>query len=148
MKFTRNGSVQLMAGMIVGVGAIVVACGGDDSTGTTSSTSSSGGSSGATSSSGGSSGGSSGTASSSGSTTDGGGTDGGGEGGAKKANGVGPCTAGTECVSGECFVAKKNNDSYCTIKCTMTGQVDPACMALGATFSGKCNGDGYCQKVQ
>jgi hypothetical protein len=148
MKFTRNGSVQLMAGVVVGVGAIVVACGGDDSTGTTTpadggSTSSSGttSSSGATTSS---SGGSSGTASSSGTTTtDGGGTDAATEGGGKKANGEGPCASGGDCVSGECFVGKK--ESYCSIKCDNTGDTDPKCEAMPAAFSGECNNNGYCK---
>ena len=143
MKFTRNESVQLMAGLVVGIGAIVVACGGDDSTGTTTPTdagsTSSGGSSGTASSSGGSSG----TASSSGSTTDGGGTDGGGEGGAKKANGEGPCTTGADCQSGECFVGKK--ESFCSIKCDNTGDNDPKCEALPMVFSGECNSNGYCK---
>ena len=137
MKFTRNGSMQVVAGMIVGVGALVGACGGDDDT--TSSSSSSGGSSG----------GSSGTASSSGATTDGGGEGGeAGEAGAKKATGEGPCTTGADCQSGECFVPKKAGDSYCSIKCTMMGQNDTTCTALGAAFTGKCNGEGYCQKTQ
>lgn len=141
MKFTRNGSVQLMAGMIVGVGAIVVACGGDEeSTGSTpadgGSTSSGGSSSGTTSSSG--------TGSSSGSTTtDGGREGGGGDSGAKKANGEGPCATGAECQSGECFVGKK--ESFCSIKCDVKGGTDPKCEALGGKFSGECNNDGYCK---
>jgi hypothetical protein len=134
-----------MAGAVLGVSAIVIACGGDDSTGTTppadgGSTSSGGSSSGTTSSSGGSSG----TASSSGSTTtDGGGEGGGGEGGAKKANGEGPCASGAECQSGECFVGKK--DSFCSIKCDNEGDTDPKCEALKGNFSGDCNNDGYCK---
>jgi hypothetical protein len=144
MKFTRKDSVQIVAGVIVGIGALVVACGGDDSTGTTTpadgGSTSSGGSSGTASSSGGSSG----TASSSGSTTtDGGGTDGGGEAGVKKANGEGPCATGFDCVSGECYVGKK--ESFCSIKCDNTGDTDPKCEALPAVFSGDCNNAGYCK---
>jgi hypothetical protein len=138
MKFTRSVSVQLMAGIIVGVGAIVVACGGDDeSTGSVPAPDAGGSSSsGATSSSG--------TASSSGSTTtDGGGTDGGGDSGAKKANGEGPCATGAECQSGECFVGKK--ESFCSIKCDTKGGTDPKCEALKGMFSGECNNDGYCK---
>lgn len=147
MKFTRNGSVHLIAGAIVGVGVVVAACGGDDdNTGTTpvdgGASTSSGGSSGAASSSGGSSGTASSSGGSSGAPSDGGG-EAGGEGGAKKANGEGPCTVGTECQSGECFVGGK--DSFCTIKCSMTSQTDPVCQALGAKFSGQCNKKGYCE---
>lgn len=135
MKFTRHGSVQLVAGVIAGASLIVVACGGDDSTGTTTPADA-----GATSSSGGSSG----TASSSGSTTtDGGATDGGGEGGAKKANGEGPCTTGAECQSGECFAGKK--ESFCSIKCDNLNDTDPKCEALKGDFSGECNSQGYCK---
>lgn len=133
MKFTRNGSVHLIAGVIASAGAIAVACGGsEESTGTTPVDGGASSSSGATSSSGGSSG----TASSSGTTTtDGGPTEAGTDAGAKKANGDGPCATGAECVSGECFVGKK--ESYCTIKCDDTGSTDPKCEALKGDLTGE-----------
>lgn len=146
MKFTRNGSVQLVAGVIAGASAIVIACSGDDGTGTTTDTDagasssggSSGGSSGTTTSSGGSSGGSSGA------PTDGGVTDSASDSGPKKAGGEGPCTTGAECLSGKCFVGKQ--ESYCSIECTMKKQDDPVCEVDGGPFSGKCNSEGFCQK--
>lgn len=148
MKFTRNGSVQLIAGAIIGVGAVVVACGGDDdTTGNTPATdggaSSSGGSSGTASSSGGSSGTASSSGGSSGTPSDAGGDGGGGDGGAKKANGVGPCAGDMECQSGTCFIGGK--ESFCTIKCQKIGETDPVCTALGNKFSGQCNKKGFCE---
>lgn len=149
MKFTRSGSVQLIAGVIAGASAIVVACGGDDSTDGTTTTGGDAGntSSGSTSSS---SGATSSSSSSGSTTSSSGGTDaggdaakeaGGGDGGLK-ANGE-ACTQGTECQTGECFVG--NKASFCTIKCTMPGNTDPVCQALGAKFSGKCNSKSFCE---
>lgn len=148
MKFTRNGSVQLIAGVIAGASAIVVACGGDDSTDGTTTT---GGDAGTTSSSSSSSSGATSSSSSSGSTTSSsGGTDaggdaakeaGGGDGGTGTVANGGACTADTECKSGHCF-----QKDYCTVTCTNKQATDPICQALGGDFTGKCNKQGFCQK--
>ena len=147
MKFTRNGSIQIIAGVLAGAGALVTACGGDDATvddGTPDAGADTGGStsssSGATSST-----------SSSGGSTSSGGTDGGGTDAAKEAGGDGgkvplggDCKAPVDCESGVCFVGGK--DSYCTIKCTMLDDEDPVCEALKGDFNGDCNKQGFCRK--
>ncbi len=128
MKFTKSGSVQLIAGVIAGASVVIAACSSDDSTDTSSTTGAdAGGSSGSTSSAGGTDGG-----------TDAA-TDGGGDAGGKTANG-GACQNDVECQSGHCF-----QQDYCTITCTKTGQTDPVCQALGGNFTGKCNQKGFCQ---
>lgn len=148
MKFTRNGSVQLIAGVIAGASVIVAACGGDDSTDTSSTTGAdAGGSTSSTSSSGSTS-----STSSSGSTTSSsssGGTDaggdaakeaGGGDGGTGTVANGGACTADIQCKSGHCF-----QQNYCTVTCTNKQATDPVCQALGGNFTGKCNKQGFCQ---
>ncbi len=60
--------------------------------------------------------------------------------GAKKKNAEGPCTSGTDCESGVCFVG--GNQSYCSVKCT----VDTAATACAAPFTGSCNKQGYCKR--
>ena len=60
--------------------------------------------------------------------------------GAKKKNAEGPCTQGSECESGVCFVG--GNQSYCSVKCT----VDTAPATCVAPFTGSCNKQGYCKR--
>jgi hypothetical protein len=149
MKFTRNGSVQIIAGVLAGAGALVAACGGDDAT-TDNGGVDAGGDATASSSSTSSTSSGGSTSSTSSGGTDGGDTDAatdaateaGGDGGLKA---IGePCTTPVECQSGVCFIGKQ--ESYCTVKCTMLDDTDPVCEALKGDFDGECNKQGFCRK--
>lgn len=68
------------------------------------------------------------------------GTGGDAGGGGKKKNAEGPCSSGSECESGFCFVG--GNQSYCAVPCT----ADTGPTVCVAPFTGSCNKQGYCKR--
>jgi hypothetical protein len=137
MKFTRSGSVCFIAGTVAGVGVVIAACGGQDATDLSSTAFDGGteaGSDGATSSSSSSSGGT-------GSDGGGGGADASADAAAGAKNTGDACKTDDECKSGKCWMKE-----YCTVACTKKNDTDPACQALGGSFSGTCSKQGFCEK--